>query len=112
MDFFRDIFRGAALGSAMSRSPKWPSARKEFLRKNPTCDICGKKGTLLKPNEAHHIIPVNFDKNKELDFQNLITACRRCHQFICHYDNWRSFNPIVKEMAADILYKIKNRPIK
>lgn len=109
LQWVKDLFRGNLLGG-VSRSSRWPAVRKQFLQKYPTCAACGKKGTILKPNECHHLIPFSYDKSKELDFANLATACRRCHLLIFHLDSWRSFSPIAKEDAAILLSKIKNRP--
>lgn len=93
------------------RSGKWSSVRKEWLRLNPTCAVCGYKAKLLKPLEVHHCVPFNIDPNKELDFTNLITLCRPHHILFGHLMNFKSWNLEVREDAKKFLDKIINRPI-
>src|SRR3990167_10402980 len=96
------------------RSSGWPAFRKSFLKKNPYCAVCGRKGTLLNPNEAHHKIPVSWDIEKkwELDYNNLITLCRKDHLSWGHYYNFSSFSPNIDEDIKIWRAKIKNRPTK
>ena len=107
-NFLKNLFQSRTFGAA--RSLKWRDVRSEFMRTHLTCVVCGKKGTLLKPNEVHHIFPFHLDKDKELDFQNLITVCRDHHFFCGHLNSWRSFNANIKQDAEQWLNKIKNRP--
>ena len=107
MRFFDKWFGDRTLGGI--RSPRWSSVRKEFLRKNPECAVCRKRGW-LKSNEAHHIIPFSIDKTKELNEENLIILCRQDHYFMGHYNSWRSYNKDVKQDAALWRTKIAERP--
>lgn len=89
------------------RSYKWSSVRKEFLKLNPCCAICG---SCMKP-EVHHIIPVHMDSSKELEFDNLITLCDKyCHFIFGHLMNWKSYNPNIIEDSKIFNNKITNRP--
>lgn len=93
-----------------SRSPKWGEVRKTFLTQNPTCAICGKKGTFLKPNEVHHIKSFATHPELELDPQNFVTGCREHHQWFFHLGSWQSINENVVEDIAAWSEKIRNRP--
>ena len=108
---FKDWIRWGQLFGGVPRSPKWPTIRNDFLILHDKCEVCGKKGSLLKPLEIHHCIPFSQDKSKELDFENLITLCRRDHLLIGHLDNWKSFNKDVKIDSNRWRLKINNRPL-
>lgn len=105
LQWWHDLFRRNLLGG-VSRSSRWSTVRKEFLRKNPTCAVCGVKKHL----EVHHIIPYHLDKDLELLESNFIALCRRDHLLFGHLGSFRSFNPMVKINSADMYYKIQNRP--
>ena len=89
------------------RSPEWPTCRKHFLKKNPTCAACGTTDNL----NVHHKMPFHLDKSKELDNNNLITLCEtHCHILIGHLASFKSYNPDVVEDAVTMLKKVQNRP--
>ena len=89
------------------RSPKWSFIRKEHLKSNPCCAVCG---SCVKP-EVHHVIPVHIEPSKELEFDNLITLCDKyCHFIFGHLMNWKSYNISIKEDAKIFSHKINNRP--
>ncbi len=106
IQFLLDLFRGN-LGS---RSGQWPAIRKQFLKDNIACAVCGTKGSFLKPNEVHHIKPFNLRPELELEENNLITLCRDHHFFIAHLMSWSSWNENVKQDSIIWNNKIKNRP--
>ena len=112
-DRIRDWWRGTSplLGGA-GRSSKWPKVRAEFLRVHPNCEVCGGKGTFLKPLNIHHIIPVSFDiaRKYELDYTNLITLCRDDHLTFGHLKKFSSQNPDILEDVKIWQMKILNRP--
>ena len=84
------------------RSNDWGRVRKEFLKDNPVCAVCGTKKKL----EVHHKIPYNVDKFKELEWDNLIVLCRNCHYMFGHcFLNWQSYNEDIK-MDAGIVNSI------
>ena len=116
IQFLRDWKRDNLGG--IPRSSHWMTARKMFLdlevnkiKVNQFCSVCGKKGSILKPIELHHIIPFSIDKIKELEFSNLISVCKEHHFFVAHLNSWRSYNLDIERDAAYFLNKIKNRPI-
>ena len=50
--------------------------RKVLQRDNYTCKCCNKQGSNL---EVHHINGFNWDKEGRLDFSNVVTLCKACH---------------------------------
>lgn len=108
MDWIYSWFEDRTFGAA--RSPKWSAVRKSYLALHPKCAVCGKKSTLISPNEAHHCKPFHLDASLELDPKNLITLCRVHHQWWGHLGSWKSFNATVREDAAEWNTKITNRP--
>ena len=86
----------------LTRSDRWPTIRKKFLKDHPTCAACG--GTQFL--NVHHKMPFHDDPSKELDPENLITLCmgrNECHLKIGHGDNFKCYNPNVEDMAGDVL---------
>lgn len=94
------------------RSSKWPSVRRQFLKANPSCAVCGGKKKL----EVHHKLPFHLHPDRELDPENLITLCENkadgvnCHLLFGHLGNFKSFNPNVSDDAGAWHEKIKLRP--
>jgi len=90
------------------RSSSWTRIRNSHIEKENFCQSCGTTRKL----QVHHIIPVSYAPEKELDPDNLITLCKRCHLFVGHLCFWRSFNENVREDAEYWLDRITNRPTK
>ena len=90
------------------RSSGWRDFRKTHIKER--CSCCGRKGTLLKPLELHHIQSFHEHPERELDPTNVDTFCRRCHQLIAHLDNFKSINVDVLEDARVWRAKLKSRP--
>jgi 5-methylcytosine-specific restriction protein A len=90
------------------RSGRWPGIRKEHLKQEPTCRVCGGIDDL----EVHHILPFLLAPTLELSESNLITLCNKhsCHLLFGHLGNFKSWNNRVREMSNDMLKKIKGRP--
>ena len=94
------------------RSPLWPRARAEHLRKEPRCAACGGTECL----QVHHILPVSWPggPERELSPANLITLCespgRNCHLWWGHLGDFRARNEAAVEDAASFLTKVKARP--
>jgi 5-methylcytosine-specific restriction endonuclease McrA len=92
-----------------TRSPKWSSVRKKHLETNPKCAACGRTTKL----EVHHIEPVHWKPEKELDPENLITLCDNpCHLVFGHLMNYKSWNKDVVQDCSVYLNKVKNKPHK
>lgn len=95
-DFFqtiKDRIQGRAPKGA-KRSSEWQKVRKEHIKANPRCAVCG--GT--KKVEVHHVIPFHLAPDLELDPLNLISLCERkkyglnCHLLIGHLGNYSKVN--------------------
>ena len=74
----------------------------------PVCQACGSPD---EP-EVHHLDPVSWKPERELDPDNLITLCRRCHLLLGHLNDWESFNPWCEMDVATWRSKIRLRPRK
>lgn len=90
------------------RSPRWEKVRKFHLKEFPACAACAR---VDKKNEVHHVIPFHVDPEKELDLTNLLTLCERHHLVFGHFDNYRTYNPKVRESAANYLAE-KNQNVR
>ena len=94
------------------RNAKWPSVRKEHLKKHSKCACCGGKKKL----EVHHVKPFHLHPELELDPTNLITLCENkgdginCHLLIGHLGNFKSLNVSVRDDARTWNIKILHRP--
>lgn len=91
------------------RSLKWPGVEKKYLQEFPTCAACGSNKKL----NVHHIKPFHLNPELELNYDNLITLCmdNDCHLLIGHGNNFRAYNPNVKEDAKVIAKNISNLKI-
>ena len=94
-----------------ARSKDWPKVRKEHLKTNPVCVVCGGSKKL----EVHHITPVHIDPSMELWLTNLITLCEakknglNCHLAVGHIGSYKCHNPDVRNWVAFVSDKIKQR---
>lgn len=92
------------------RAPGWAAVRDAFLEEHPYCAVC----TSQTGAEAHHILPYHLFPELELDPGNLITLCRRpgwnCHFLFGHLGDWRSYNPDVRRVSAQMQLLILQRP--
>lgn len=91
------------------RSPFWRSFRRQWIIQHPSCAACGRTWFL----EAHHIVPINIDPDRELDPTNIITLCDdedsliRCHLKFGHLNDFWKQNPNVILDSASNLLKLK-----
>ncbi len=106
--WFFDLFDNRTFGAI--RSKDWRSVQKGFLDLNPTCAVCGTRGTTLNPLNVHHIIPFHERPELELVLSNLITLCRNHHFLFGHLGNWMSYNQSVEHDAEHWALKIQMRP--
>lgn len=92
------------------RHKLWAKVRKEYLKKNKMCAVCGGKKKL----NVHHIQPFHLFPDLELDVQNLITLCeasgRECHLQFGHLGSYKSWNKDIRADAPIWLHKRMNRP--
>lgn len=87
------------------RSPKWAAKRRDFIRRNPRCALCGCQ--IRERLNVHHVEPFHLRPDLELVDSNLETLCEEsdapltlglnCHQWVGHLGNWESINPRVRQ---------------
>lgn len=95
-----------------ARSSQWPKVRAAHLKKEPDCQVCGKRADV----DVHHIVPVHVPipdggRSLELEPTNLITLCAVHHLWHGHLGRWDSWNLDVRLDAAQMREKIRNRPL-
>lgn len=61
-------------------SSQWQKVRDRYLKKNPLCEICEKKGRTKAAEVVHHKVEVKENFSKRLDIDNLMSLCKKCHQ--------------------------------
>lgn len=68
-------------GSAAQRGygAGWRVARKAFLRSNPLCIACNRKGILKAATVVDHVIPHKGNTRLFWDHSNWQALCRSCH---------------------------------
>ena len=105
LDWFREDREFGA-----QRSNDWPRVRKGFVKKNPICAVCWKKGSLFNSLNVHHIRVFHKFPELELDENNLIVLCRQDHFSWGHYYNFSSWNENIKEDVEKWRNRVLNRP--
>lgn len=64
-------------------SPAWKALRNyKFGAADGLCERCLAKGIVRAAREIHHIVPIEIDYSKRLDYDNLIALCSDCHNKI------------------------------
>ena len=58
---------------------KWRGARLRFLRENPLCTQCRKRGKFTPATVVDHIIPHRGDRRLFWDKNNWQPLCKSCH---------------------------------
>ena len=87
----------------------WPAVRRAHLRRYNVCTVCGTRKKLA----AHHIRPIQWYPELELEPENLITLCEgpaNHHLFVGHLMDWKSYNVNVVAEAKWWQMRIRNRP--
>jgi len=77
------------------RNDAWPKTMKRFKILNPLCAVCGARKKLV----VHHIRPYYLFPSQELNEENLITLCERCHLFVGHLTDYKKYNADIIEHA-------------
>ena len=66
--------------SEFYNSPAWKTLRNyKFGQSDGLCENCKKNGIVRAAREIHHVIPIDEDWSKRLDYENLIALCPECH---------------------------------
>ena len=61
-------------------SSEWRRLRaRKFADAEGLCEKCYKEGKIVEGKEVHHIIPIDKDWSKRLNYDNLILLCPDCH---------------------------------
>lgn len=61
-------------------SSEWKALRNyKFGQADGLCEKCKKKGIVRAAREIHHVISIDEDWSKRLDYENLIALCPECH---------------------------------
>ena len=93
----------AGASSESKRSPHWPTVRNKFAAEHPECCVCSAKTQVI-----HHVETFATHPDKELDPDNLVALCDRCHLLIGHLGNFQNVNPDVRK-HIDIIHKAKEK---
>ena len=70
------------------QSQRWRMLRIAKLSDTPLCEMCGRKGVVRPAVDVHHVVSfMSTDddvRRKALayDYNNLMSLCKECHQFI------------------------------
>lgn len=83
-----------------------PQVHKKF---NYICQRCGLRGGKL---HAHHLVPVFADESLGYDFDNLVTFCKDCHEFIHHNNRELEFAQTYKSILQPQNWQSKPKPIR
>ncbi len=62
------------------------------------CQKCGERGGEL---HAHHLVPVFADVTKSYEFDNLVSLCKDCHNFIHHHHLELEFAQYFQPLTID-----------
>lgn len=61
-------------------SREWQQLRQaKWVAENGLCELCKKQGIIKEAREIHHIVPIEKDWSKRLDYDNLLALCSDCH---------------------------------
>ena len=100
------VDRDAHAGIEKKRSSHWPVVERAHLKEQPVCVACGSSEKL----NVHHMKPFHLFPELELEPTNLITLCmsdNHCHILLGHGDNFKAYNPNVKEDVDKVHSNIK-----
>lgn len=60
---------------------EWRKCRNTFIREHPLCDMCQQEGKVVPAEHVHHIVPLE-EGGARLDWENLQSLCKACHNMI------------------------------
>lgn len=65
---------------AFYNSKEWKQIKsRKFREAEGLCEQCLKAGVVRAGVDVHHIVPVEKNWNKRLEYSNLILLCKECH---------------------------------
>lgn len=106
LERLKDILGTRTFGAA--RAGDWYSWRKQHIK--TACEYCGRKGTIFKPLQLHHVEVFHKNPAREKDPDNVCTLCSECHLRQGHLMSYQSWNETIKEDCKVWIAKIENRP--
>jgi 5-methylcytosine-specific restriction protein A len=60
----------------------WDKLSKLKRTHNPLCEVCCEKGMVTPATEVHHKVKIKNRPDLRLDWDNLMSVCRSCHEAI------------------------------
>lgn len=90
-----DTLDGQPLFEALRSDWTWRKTRREFIRLQPVCQLCGRDDHLA----VHHALPWAVAEHLRYDQHNLVTLCTSCHLRFGHLNNWRDYNPLIFKLV-------------
>lgn len=67
------------MGSEFHSSKYWRKLRETYINNNPVCVFCMQLGIIKAGEIVDHIKPVATHPELALEWDNLQTLCKRCH---------------------------------
>ncbi|MBU6230883.1 MAG: FAD-dependent thymidylate synthase, partial [Cyanobacteria bacterium REEB459] len=74
---------------------------------NYICQRCGIRGKEL---HAHHLVPVFADESLAYEFENLVSLCKDCHEYIHHHNLEAEFAANFQLITEPINWQSKPKP--
>ena len=69
---------GQTDNSSFYQSKQWRMLRRYYIKANPLCEWCNRKGKTTAGNCVDHLKPISLGGSK-VDESNLQTLCNSCH---------------------------------
>lgn len=96
----------------VSRHSSWRNVRARHLASFPACAACG----FTRALHVHHVVPIEIAPELELCAENLLTLGSNCpsgnhHILFGHGQNWRTWVPSSRQLAADMLAAIRTAKV-
>jgi len=70
-------------------SSRWRKLRDRYIKRNPLCEHCKGRGSLVPAKEVDHKIPIKINFEKRFDYNNLQALCKSCHATKTYEDKER-----------------------
>ena len=58
---------------------EWPKLSLRYRKANPLCQMCEQEGRTEVAVDVHHIVKVADNPSLLLEWDNLLSVCRKCH---------------------------------
>jgi len=66
---------------------QWRKLSERFRKHNPLCVKCYERGRVEPVKDVHHIKPIRTHPELRLEWDNLMSLCRECHDEIEREEN-------------------------